>query len=402
MSNFLHRRCPVCQATNRKVLFRQEFASYSDGGLMPGYDVTVCSACGAGYADDIPSQAEFDRYYAQMSKYEHAYRDGKVSDVDAARFAEVVDLAGPHVKSGDRIVDVGCATGALLAEFKRRGFTNLQGYDPSRVCCEAGKRLYGIDVAESTINGLTSHSESADLVIMTGVLEHLADVDTSLHLLRGLLASGGMLYLEVPDASRYDEWFSAPYQFFSMEHVNFFSPQSLSNLLTRHGFSPVFVCRVKRFIGAQSVEPGIAGLFKLNPDSEEMVVDIETSPRLRSYIDESAKLEATIRQKIATLSDSQASLAVWGVGTHTLRLLETSELKNANIVAFLDSNSRYHGKTLHGITIEDPSKFMRPEVSILISSHMAQEDIKDSIVNKLGLKNPVVCLYEGAPVDVLS
>jgi len=367
---------------------------------MQGYDVAVCSSCGAGYADDIPSQAEFDRYYAEMSKYEHAYRDGKVSDVDAARFSEVVDLASPHVKSGDRIVDVGCATGALLAEFKRRGFTNLQGYDPSMACCEAAKRLYGIDVAESTINGLTAHPESADLVIMTGVLEHLADVDTSLHLLKGMVAHDGMLYLEVPDASRYDEWFSAPYQFFSMEHVNFFSPQSLSNLLTRHGFSPVFVRRVKRFIGAQSVEPGIAGLFKLNSNSKEMVVDTETSQRLRSYIDGSAKIESNIREKIATLSDSQTPLAVWGVGTHTLRLLETSELKNANIVAFLDSNSRYHGKKLHGITIEDPCKFMRPEVPILISSQMAQEDIKDSIANKLGLKNPVVCLYDESPVDL--
>jgi predicted TPR repeat methyltransferase len=240
MSNFQQRCCPVCVSRKHDVLFRQEFASYSDGGLMPGYDVSVCSTCGAGFADDIPSQAEFDRYYAEMSKYEHAYRDGQVSDVDAARFAEVVDLASPHVKVTDRIVDVGCATGALLAEFKKRGFTNLKGYDPSRTCCEAAKRLYGIDVAESTINGLGSHPESADLVIMTGVLEHLADVDTSIVLLKGMLASGGMLYFEVPDASRYDEWFSAPYQFFSMEHVNFFSPQSLSNLLARHGFSPIF------------------------------------------------------------------------------------------------------------------------------------------------------------------
>lgn len=367
---------------------------------MAGYDLVLCGSCGAGYADDIPSQTEFDRYYARMSKYEHSYREGKVSDVDVSRFIEIVDLAAPHVRSGDRIVDVGCATGALLSEFKRRGFTNLQGYDPSRACCEAGRRLYGISVAESTINSLISHSESAHLVIMTGVLEHLADVDTSLHLLKGMLTTGGMLYLEVPDASRYDEWFSAPYQFFSMEHVNFFSPQSLSNLLARHGFSPVFVSRVKRFIGAQSVEPGIAGLFKLNPDPVEMVVDTETSVRLRSYIKESVKLEATIGQKISTLSAAKTPLAVWGVGTHTLRLLETSELKNANIVAFLDSNARYHGNTLHGVTIEDPNKFMRPEVPILISSHMAQEDIKDSIVNKLGLKNPVICLYDGVPVDV--
>ena len=369
---------------------------------MPGYDVTVCTSCGAGYADDIPRQEEFDRYYAEMSKYEHSYRDGKVSDVDAARFAEVVDLAGPHVDTGDRIVDVGCATGALLSEFKRRGYSNLQGYDPSASCCGAAKRLYGIDVAESTINGLTAHPESADLVIMTGVLEHLADVDTSLNILKKILASGGMLYLEVPDASRYDEWFSSPYQFFSMEHVNFFSPQSLSNLLARHGFSPVFVQRVKRFIGTKSVEPGVAGLFKFTGTTMDLLPDTETAPRLKNYVKESQELETSIHKTIATLAESRKPVAVWGVGTHTLRLLQTSNLKDANIVAFLDSNSRYHGKTINGILIEDPAKFLHPEAAILISSHMAQEEIKDAIRNKFGWENEIICLYEGAPIDAKS
>jgi len=400
MNMFPPRNCPVCLGKNHEVLFRQEFASYSDGGLMQGYDVSVCSSCGAGYADDIPLQAEFDRYYAEMSKYEHAYRDGKVSEVDAARFAEVVDLASPHVKSGDRIVDVGCATGALLAEFKRRGFTNLQGYDPSKSCCEAAKRLYGIDVAESTINGLTSHSEGADLVIMTGVLEHLADVDTSLHLLKGMLASGGMLYLEVPDASRYDEWFSAPYQFFSMEHVNFFSPQSLSNLLARHGFATVFVQRVKRFLSSHAVEPAIAGLFSFSGMKHEIKKDEEMAIRLGDYIDQSRAMAQKINLVISTLTKARKPLAIWGAGTHTLRLMLTSELAKANVLAILDSNSRYHGKSIHGFPIVSPQDFNNSAAAILISSQTAEKEIKRHILERLRWSNELVCLYENEDTEL--
>ena len=367
---------------------------------MPGYDIAVCSSCGAGYADDIPSQADFDRYYAQMSKYEHSYRDGKVSDVDAARFSEVVDLAGPHVKSGNRIVDVGCATGALLAEFKRRGFTNLQGYDPSEACCEAGKRLYGINVEESTINGLTSRSESADLVIMTGVLEHLADVDTSLHLLKGMLASGGMLYLEVPDASRYDEWFSAPYQFFSMEHVNFFSPQSLSNLLARHGFETIFSRRVKRFLSPQAVEPAIAGLFSLDGMVHELKTDEETAIRMKNYIAQSGEMELRINSVISALADEGKPLAIWGAGTHTLRLMLTSELSKANVMAILDSNSRYHGKSIHGFPIISPQDFHDSEATILISSQTAEKEIMRHILEQLGWGNELVCLYQNEDAEL--
>lgn len=399
---FPRRMCPVCLGKTPEVIFQQKFASYSDGGLMAGYNVAICGSCGAGYADEIPSQAQFDRYYAEMSKYEHAHRGGRISDVDSARFVEVVDLVVPHIKAGDRIVDVGCATGGLLAEFKRRGFDNLQGYDPSKTCCEVAKRLYQINATPSTIRGLTSHAERSDLVMMTGVLEHLADLDASLLVLQGMLAASGKLYVEVPDATRYDEWFSSPYQFFSMEHVNFFSPCSLSNLLARHGFSVVFIKRVQRFIGAQSVEPGIAALFQPSHDTVKMVFDTETSHRLRRYINKSAKLEKAICEKIASLALSRIPLAVWGVGTHTLRLLATSDLKNANIVSFLDSNSRYHGKTLRGIKIENPLQFKQSEATILISSHMAQDDIKNTIEHKLGLKNPVICLYEGVPTRVIS
>ena len=400
MGNFPHRPCPVCLSKNHEVLFRQEFASFSDGGLMSGYDVAVCSSCGAGFADDIPSQTEFDRYYAQMSKYEHAYRDGEVSDVDAARFAEVVDLAGPHVKSGDRIVDVGCATGALLSEFKKRGFTNLKGFDPSRACCEAAMRLYGIDVAESTINGLATHPESADMVIMTGVLEHLADVDTSVHQLKGMLAPGGMLYLEVPDASRYDDWFSAPYQYFSMEHVNFFSPQSLSNLLARHGLTAVFVQRITRYLSSQSVEPGIAGLFSLRGKVHKIKKDEETAIRMGKYIAQSRIMAEKIHSVILNIIKEQKPLVVWGAGTHTLRLLLTSELSKANILAILDSNSRYHGKSIHGFPIMSPQEFDNTGAAILISSQTAEKEIKRHILERLGWTNELVCLYENEDIEL--
>jgi len=400
MSTSPHRPCPVCLSENHNILFRQDFAKYSDGGLMSGYDVAVCSTCGAGFADDIPAQTEFDRYYAQMSKYEHAYRDGKVSDVDAARFTEVVDLAGPHVKSGDRIVDVGCATGALLAEFNKRGFTNLKGYDPSRACCEAAMRLYGIDVAESTINGLAAHPESADMVIMTGVLEHLADVDTSLHQLKRMLAPSGMLYLEVPDASRYDDWFSAPYQFFSMEHVNFFSPQSLSNLLARHGLTTVFVQRIARYLSSQSVEPAIAGLFSLRGKVHKIKKDEETSMRMGKYIAQSRIMAEKIQSVIIKLIKEQKPLVVWGAGTHTLRLLLTSELSKANILAILDSNSRYHGKSIHGFPIMSPKEFDNTGAAILISSHTAENEIKRHILERLGWTNELVCLYENEDIEL--
>jgi len=371
---------------------------------MEGYDVALCDACGAGYADDIPEQRVFDTYYAEMSKYEYSQREGLPSPSDQGRFREVVGIAGTYLSKDAAIADVGCATGGLLAEFKRRGFTNLTGFDPSPACADAARRLYGLTVVSTSIFALQKMDYRFDAIILTGVLEHLRDVDESLGALALLLNPGGLFYIEVPDASRYYEWFSAPYQFFSMEHVNFFSPGSLPNLFSRHGFDAVRIERVKRFLGPRAVEPAVAAVFRLRPGAtaQPPVYDAETGPTLARYIEQSARLEERIHSIIAGLAASKEPLAVWGAGTHTLRLLETSALPQANLAAFIDSNVRYQGKTLHGVPILAPDKFSDGSATILISSHMAEPEIADTIERRLQWPNRVVRLYGDAPVEAAS
>jgi FlaA1/EpsC-like NDP-sugar epimerase len=89
-------------------------------------------------------------------------------------------------------------------------------------------------------------------------------------------------------------------------------------------------------------------------------------------------------------------LAVWGAGTHTLRLLETSKLGRAHIVAFIDSNPRYQGKQLRGIPIVTPREFQSADATILISSQVAESEIKAQIRNQLGWTHPTICFYENA------
>jgi SAM-dependent methyltransferase len=395
---FPKRACPVCLGLESKAVFHQIFAAFSEKGLMEGYDVSICKNCGGAFADHIPPQEVFDRYYHDMSKYAHPQADGRISATDAERFRQVADLVSPHMRPDQRIADIGCATGGLLAEFKRRGFENLVGFDASPSCAEAARRLYGIEVKQSTVNDLNKITDRFDLIILTGVLEHLADVDSSLTSLIRLLKPGGQLYFEVPDATRYDKWYSAPYQFFSMEHVNFFSPKSLANLLLRYDFECVFFKRVPRYLAAAAVEPAVAGLFRPSQSKTALTFDDETEPGIERFLEISRQIENRIHLVIDGLVARQVPLAVWGAGTHTLRLLETSSLPQANIVAFLDSNTAYQGKQLHGIPIVSPSGFDRRDAAILISSHMAEKEIKDQIQNKLRWPNEVICLYEDVPV----
>ena len=82
-----HRACPVCGNAEPTVLFRQDFAAVEMATPVTGYDVAVCQSCGAGYADGIPDQRAFDRYYRNMSKYEYHQREGAESEYDQRRLA---------------------------------------------------------------------------------------------------------------------------------------------------------------------------------------------------------------------------------------------------------------------------------------------------------------------------
>jgi FlaA1/EpsC-like NDP-sugar epimerase len=87
------------------------------------------------------------------------------------------------------------------------------------------------------------------------------------------------------------------------------------------------------------------------------------------------------------------TIIIWGVGTHTLRLLETSRLGRANIVAFVDSNPRYQLKQLNGIPIIAPADLKSRPEPILISSRVFQREIEQQIREDLRLSNQIVKLY---------
>jgi len=378
------------------VLFRQSFGSFSQGNLLAGFDLVICADCGAGYSDKVPGQEVFDRYYAEMSKYEYSDRAGIQTDTDLSRFREVTDIVAPHLRRDHRLLDIGCATGGLLAEFKRRGFVNLLGVDPSPSCAKLTERLYGIPAKALSISTLDQLDEPADVAILTGVLEHIRDVDSSIGSVKSCLRDGGFIYFEVPDATRYDRHFSAPFQLFSMEHVNYFSPVSLGNLMARHGFSVVFTKRLIRHLSPQAIEPAIGGLFRLDSSTmnrASLVRDEETEPALERYIGQSRVLEEKIRSRIDALADAAMPLAVWGTGTHTLRLLETSRLSHARIVCFIDSNIHYQGKTLAGVPVVAPSAFTDTVAEILISSQTAESEIYQTITQELHWQNVIHLLY---------
>ncbi|GAC1435563.1 MAG: hypothetical protein NVSMB68_07700 [Thermoanaerobaculia bacterium] len=390
------RDCPICAGDARRVLFHQEFAAVDHATPITGYDVAVCGRCGGSYADGIPEQAAFDRYYREMSEYEYAQREGAESEYDSRRLALIADLIAPHLASPDvRILDVGCASGRLLANLRDRGFAAVTGLDPSPACAAAAARLYAIDVRTMTLGEIAGTGEQFDAVIMVGVLEHLRELDNAFEHLRALLPPGGLLYVEVPDVTAFADWPNAPYQDFSTEHINFFSPVSLSNLMRRHGFARVFLEQNHREQSYRTVMSNVSAVYRQEPVSREprLEFDAHTATGLARYLAQCEKDDERLHAAIDAVVDGGRRIVVWGVGTHTSRLMATSRLAEADIAAFVESNARYHGKTLHGRPIVPPAALRGHDEPVLISSRVFQKEIADQIRHGLGCPNELILLY---------
>ncbi len=389
------RNCPICGSGEKRVIFQQRFGTFSEGSLLSGYDVATCAACGFVYADGIPDQAAFDRHYAEMSKYEYAHSGGEVSPLDTRRFGEIAGLIERNLPDRSlRVLDVGCATGGLLAEMRSRGYANVSGLDPSPACGRFAREFYGIQVHEGTIfkNGLAGGA--FDLIILVGVLEHVRDLLPALQGIGASLTEDGCIYAEVPDLSAFMDWPGAPYQEFSTEHIGFFGPKSLHHLFHRSGYRLLNMERVPRQFTKSTVMPSACGLFRRGVAAAgELPVDDETEPALLRYLERSAREERRVVDILSGLADERREIVVWGVGTHTLHLLETTRLAEVPIAAFVDTNANYHGKQLHGRPIISPQEMQKRSEPILVSSLAFQDEIVAFIRAELAMTNPLILLY---------
>lgn len=392
------RGCPVCGGSQHEILYSQRFVVIEGGCLLQGYEVALCMDCGMAYAEGIPAPEAFEAYYRDLSKYEAQYYGAELNEYDRRRFPINAGLIAPHLPNRDaRIADVGCAIGGQLLAFRQLGYRHLLGIDPSPACARVAKDRYGLRVLTGALFDLDPAEGPFDLIILGSVVEHLRDPGPALARLTTLLAPAGALYIEIPDALHFTEVLDAPFQEFSMEHINYFSPRSLCNLMARIGLAPVF-CRQTMIQQTPSKRVAeVKGLFQRAPEPESHP-DRESGEALRNYIRVSRDLESGLHAILDELAQNRRPILVWGVGTHTQHLLASSRLGAANIVAYVDANPAYQGKCLEGISILSPEELASRSEPILISSQQFQDEIAARIREDFRLSNELILLYPSSSV----
>jgi SAM-dependent methyltransferase len=391
------RPCPICRNHSVEILHHQRFV-LSEGHILPdAYDVVWCGRCGFAYADTSAPQADYDRYYAEFSKYEdnQTSTGGGGSDWDATRLGETARAIAQVLTDREmRIADIGCANGGLLGELKKLGFQNLIGLDPSPACVAHTRSSHGIEAAIGSLGHLPSEIGQFDLVILSHVLEHVLNLQPAVEKISQLLGKDSLVYVEVPDAARYRDFLVAPFQDFNTEHINHFALAPMRNLFVLRGFQVEQTGAKEIASSPDNCYPAIFGFFRSQGviESRSYEIDLEFREALISYIAASRKKIATISARLESLSHGRSSILVWGTGQLTMKLLAENALPLDRVAAFVDGNPINQGKTLLGIPILAPNEIADRESPILIATLLHQKEIASRIKDSLKLPNPLILL----------
>jgi SAM-dependent methyltransferase len=397
----LQRVCPICECDRGLVLHHQTFVLPDKHPLRNGYDVALCGKCKFLFADSSVTQHDYDVYYSDFSKYEdnHTSTGGGESGFDSARIEGVArQIATTFHDKSLRILDVGCANGGILKKLKEIGFLNIVGVDPSQACVNYIKNQLSIEAHKASLFDMPRSLEKFDLIILSHVMEHILNLRGCISEVSKFLNDRGHLYVEVPNAMRYVDFITSPFQDFNTEHINHFTQVSLDNLFENSGF-------VKLSGGIKTIEsapfvpyPALYTFYRKegDNDSEKFISDEEIENKIKLYIHNSQSIIDNINNFLDKSFARDENIMVWGTGQLTMKLLALSDLRFLHIQNFIDSNPILSNKFINGVSIKHPSQLTEvdPEVKILITSTIHEMEILKDITEKYNLRNPTFGLRD--------
>lgn len=396
----LNRPCCICHNEIGNVLFTQSFIVpdnfplASEANNLISKDIVSCNKCGFCFTDESLSQSDFNDYYEKYAKHSHfsVYNTNTPVDNFNAFLIDIIYKICNH-DTGKKVVDIGCGSGKLLLDLKSKGFTQLTGIDISASTGACLER-YGIHyqsqcITENTV--LTKDSKSFDLVSMISVLEHVLDLQHCIYYASSILKDNGYILISVPNASLFHECLPNPVFQISLEHINHFDSISLCNLMAQHGFQKTlfenFVLECERFTSNQMIH-----VFQ-KTNIRTTSTNIPFAENAAKSISKLASIwqKKPVNEIITKLSSTHEEIAVYGAGIYTFNLLADTELKNCNIVCFIDGNPDKQGKTLLNIPIHGPEFLLNFSGSIVICIANELKSVKDSL-RKKGIKNKTYIL----------
>jgi 2-polyprenyl-3-methyl-5-hydroxy-6-metoxy-1,4-benzoquinol methylase len=283
--------CPICRRPPTKFLGKRGGSAHRTG-LGVECDIWRCGQCGLIFPNPMPVPIHgLEQHYGVDSAEYFQHHDCDTKTAYAHFFLkEAVALCG---KKG-RLLDIGAGRGEFLRAAVDDGWEAV-GIEPSPQFAKYASQHSGVAVIPKPIEQCHFEAGTFDVILLSGVLEHLYHPDDTIREIARVLRKGGALFLDVPNEAglyfrsgnfyehlRGRNWVVNLAPTFPPYHVFGFTPRSLRSLLAKHGLTPA----KWRVYGGHAMVPASGGLMgSLEQGAARAVTALSKFGSLGTYIE---------------------------------------------------------------------------------------------------------------------
>jgi len=218
--------CPICTGASR--------APHPAFNINPEksfrFDFRICSGCGHGWIDPMPTQGLLNHLYTHASH--SVVGVGWSENIEPSLTVPEQLVCARELQNdsvGQRYFELGVGKGRLYGRFAGQGW-HCQGVEPGKW----GLKFAGVVDDFAAL----PQSFTADVIVALDVLEHITDPVDTLHRLRRLSAPHARLYAAMPNRESIRARLGRQHwrMLRPLGHVNYWSRRSVLMAFKKSGF----------------------------------------------------------------------------------------------------------------------------------------------------------------------
>lgn len=216
--------CPVCASS----LVDAAIPNALDHITKENFKILSCRSCSLSFT--YPAPDDMEKYYPRQYRGYSALTKIMLQLLYRVRVKYWVKA---FAKPG-KALEIGCGTGVMLVELKKRGWA-VTGIERTESVAAYARDNFGLNVLSCGLEALPKE-ERFDLVILFNALEHMKDPLTVLRECSARLRPNGQLLISVPNFDSYQARFESKWLHLDVpRHLFHFTPVSMVNILGRAG-----------------------------------------------------------------------------------------------------------------------------------------------------------------------
>ena len=380
--------CALCKSLDRDIVQTQSLALLNREQPCEIH-FSVCRTCGHLQQWPPVPPALMAHHYQSFATYELFGDPAQLREAAPSRHAgRFLSLVSDIGLVPGRMYEVGCASGEMLNQFRRQGWS-VSGCDPSPSAIGQAGSVFGIDADLGGEETVIPRQKDLDLILICHVLEHLYDPAATLARFHAALAPQGHLVLEVPCATAPE---LLPPGWFTFEHLHYYQPAILERLLRNAGFAVV----ESRIDMTCEHYPVIAVAARKVPQRAAAGFEASAGALLgQRYAARDQALWTATARRVARF---QEPVFLYGAGIHTAQLLDRTHLA-PHVIAIADRDPKKWGQTHAGKPVISPAQlFADPrQVPVIVSSYVSERQIVDALLAGGMASSRIVALYSDLP-----